>query len=416
MVNPVGSSSAVAGNSPDPNQQAAADFNQATALLNKGDYKGAYELFSDILAGKNNDFIKANPAIYYYTGLAADYSNQTTEALKNFNAYIKLPNAEPNLVKSAKVQIDFMAASAAMSSKDPDYAGALASYQDAIKLDPGLSKDLQSTISQLEGQIDLDNAKQAQQQNDLAGMFKWYSQAALDDPELKKQLAPTITQLKNQLNFQNNIYPKINAQIQEAYNLNQPAPGQTPDTYRAIQVLQGILTEYPDLGQYCDPSMIYAPLAQFQAQIAASPPVIDGNQFQGHPEEAVEILQSAIKEHPGILQQDPSIYYRMAQYAWAAGHIDQARGFMQQFAPYQTQYQQAFQDPTGPAEFKEQLSGSGSAVIANFQTYAANWISNHLHVGSAEFWQNNVLGAFGGVMPHVDGISDYHSFGKHPVI
>ncbi len=416
MVNPVGGASAVAGNQPNPNQQAAEDFNQAAGLLNKGEYAGAYELFSQILDSKNTDFIKQNPSIYYYTGLAADYSSHPEQAIKNFNTYIKLPNADATLVKSAKVQIDLMAASAAMSAKDPDYAGALASYQDAIKLDPSLHKDLQSTVSQLQGQIDLDNANQAQQQNDVTGMLKWYSQAALDDPELKSQLAPTINQLQGQLNFQNNIYPQVNAKIQEAYSLNQPSPGQVPDTAGAIRVLQGILTEYPNLSDYCDPSMIYAPLAQFEAQAVANPPVVDGNQFEGHPEEAVQILQSALQEHPGILQQDPSVYYRMAQYAWAAGHIDQARGFMQSFAPYQSQYQQAFQDPTGPSEFAQQLSGSKSAVMENFQTYAANWIANHIHAGSSEWWQNNILGALGGVMPHVDGINAYHSFGKRPLI
>ncbi len=399
MVNPIGGSSAIAGNKPDPNKLAAADFNQAASLLNKGDYKGAYELFTRILESKDTDFINKNPAIYYYTGLAADYSNHPTDALKNFNTYIKLPNAQPDLVKSAKVQMDLMAASAAMSSKEPDYAGALASYQDAIKLDPGLKKDLQTTVSQLQGQIDLDNANQAEQKNDLAGMLKWYSQAALDDPALKDQLAPTITRLQGRLYFQNNISPKVNAQIQQAYNLNYPPPGQTPNTLEAIRVLEGILTEYPQVSEYSDPSMIHAPLAQFKARHAANPPAIDGNQFQGHPEKALQILQSAVKKHPGILKQDPSVYYCMAQYAWAAGRIGQARSLMQEFAPYQAQYQQNFQDPTGPQQFQEQLSGSRDAVLENFQTYAANWIANHLHAGSAEWWQNNVLSSLQGWMP-----------------
>ncbi|MES2504066.1 MAG: hypothetical protein V4534_04225 [Myxococcota bacterium] len=302
------------------------------------------------------------------------------------------------------------------------YESALASYQSAGKLDPALVPGLKSTITQLQnyipqlkGQVDLDKADAAQKKNDVEGMLQWYTQAAKDDPALAPQLQSTIDQLRGQVDFQKNQWPQIVAALKEAQNLSQPQEGGVaPDPAAAVDTLQGILTRFPDLSKYQDLSIVYAPMAQDQASMAMYPP----DQTQGNPSRAIQILQDAVDAHPSILQQDPSIYYRMAQYAWASGNINQAQQLFGEFAPYQAAYEQAYQDTAGPAQFRQELSYSANAVMSNFQTYAANWISDHIG-GSSNWWQNNVLSGLSGIMFNTDGMNEINAKyrgGKHPAL
>ncbi|MBL4817728.1 MAG: hypothetical protein JKY15_00665, partial [Deltaproteobacteria bacterium] len=265
-------------------------------------------------------------------------------------------------------------------------------------------------IAQLKGQVDLNNAQEARSKNDLKGMLKWYKEAAHDDPALTPKLQGVISQLQGQLNFQDNQWPHIANALKEAQDLNYGTPldagknyrqgttgtgGTKPDPQAAIAILEQVKEQYPGLAKYGYGSVINAPLAQYMAAMAKYPP----HQTQSHPEEAVAILQESVERDPGILKQDPSIYLRMAQYAWADGRIGQARQLFAEFQPYQAAYEKAFGDKTGPAEFAQQLSGNANAVMSNFQTYAADWISSHTPIMSSQWWQNNVLSALSGWMP-----------------
>lgn len=376
MVNPVSGASGLSGNQYTPGQiQAQIDLNNAQTALQNQDYPGALKAYEDAQ--------KSDPTL----------ASQLAPAISQL-----------------KGQIDLDQGQAALNQQPPDYETCLKCYQQAIIDDPDLSSQVQPYIIQLKGQIDLDKANTAQQNNDMPGMLKWYQQAAQDDPELAPELQGPIQQLQGQISFQNNDWPQIQNSLQEAQTLfyGTQGTGQAPNQPGAVALLQGLLTQYPNLDQYTDPSVIYAPLAQYQASMAMSPP--DGT--QGSPEQAIAILQNAILNHPGVLDQDPSIYYRMAQFAWAGSHIGQAQALFNQFAPYQAQYEQSFQDTTGPQAFAQQLSGNVNAVMSNFQTYAANWIANHTHT-SSEFWQNNVLSSLTSIMPAGGYL---RNAGKHPFI
>ena len=403
MVNPISGSSPVSENQYNPSQDPATSYNAAVADFNKQDYVSAYNNL--LAASKDQVFAKSNPMINYLMGLAAAYSNKpnlVAKAKGYLENYLKIANSKTDktTIQSAKGQIDLLDAGVAQNNNDLE--GMITAYEKAGKDDPSMAPSLKSTIDQLKGQ-------KAQQAGNIDQAIKFYEQAIKDDPKTPQpQLQSTIYQLKagqagNQGNYaqciqyyqqaieadpnqatqlkaaieQTQVSEDVNNALQKAQSLFYPpqGTGQTGDQAGAISVLLGILQKYPNLSQYnVDPSTVYAPLAQDEASMVMYTP--DGT--QGHPEEAVRILQSAISEHPGVLNADPSILYRTAQYAWAAGHIDQARDLFNQFQPYQAQYEQSYGDTTGPAAFNEQLSGNAQAVMSNFSTYASNWISKHL--------------------------------------
>lgn len=404
MVNPVGGTNPVSENNYDPSQKTLTDYNTAISDLNANppNYPGAYAAFKDIL-DHDKIFPTQHPEIYYYAGLAAEYSGDPSamgNAKLYLQEYLKVPKPDPDMLKSAKGQIDMIDGQDAMNSND--YPAALAAFQKACVDDPSLSSGLQSTIGQIKGQIDIQNADAAQQQGDLAGMIKWYEQAAQDCPSMAPELASTITQLK----AEQSENQAVNALMSQAQN--------NPDPNQAIETLQSIYAQYPDTVKNV-PSIAIM-IAQNQAHLVMNPP----NGAQGHPEEAIAILQAVCNEHPNtVMQQFPSMYYTMAQYAWGSGHVEQAKAYFAKFEPTISSIpvQGNEQFLAAVAYFNQQLNGANSKM-ANWATYAADWLGQHTPV-KTEWWLNNVLGAAQGVMFNTDGMNHINAksrFGKHAFI
>lgn len=349
MVNPIGGPSPTGDNNPLLGATAGDDYNTGVQDLQNGDYTGAYNNL--LAASQDKVFSKQNPQVFYYMGLSAEYSGAsglTPDAKECFKNYLQQPNTDPSLVASAKGQICMVDAQTALNNND--YETALKNYEQAGVDDPSLVPQLAKTVGQIKGQIDINKANAAQAANDTAGMLKWYQQAAIDDPDMGPQLAPTIQQLQGQIQW-NNEQPAINDLTNQAQNV------------------------------------MYPPY-----------------QEQSDPRAAIAILQSAIAQYPDIEQNDPSIYYTMAQYAWSAGDVDQAREYFGKFAPsissIPVQGNEDFLKSV--ANFSEQLGGGTNAVMSNWATYGANVLGKSKYtdwLGGTNWFQNNVLSAAQGIMP-----------------
>lgn len=361
MVNPIGGTNPVSENQYNPSQQTLTDYNTAITDFNSQNYGGSYASFKDLVTN-DKIFPTQHPEVYYYLGLAAQYSNPPEPDAKQFlQDFLNMPNADPSMISSAKGQIDLIDGQTALQNND--YDGALAAYEKAGVDDPSLVPQLASTIGQIKGQVDINNANEAQQNNDIAGMLKWYQQAGVDDPSMAPQLASTIAQLQGQQQW-NNEQPAINDLMNQAQNVMYPPNGE-----------------------------------------------------QGHPEQAIAILQSALDQYPDIAQNQPSIYFTMAQYAWSGAHTNQASDYFSKFEPSISQIPVQGNESylASVAYFKTQLDGN---PVANWATFGANWLSHHTGI-SSEWWQNNVLGAAQGVMFNTDGMNNINAkmrFGKHAFI
>ncbi|MBH1988793.1 MAG: tetratricopeptide repeat protein [Myxococcaceae bacterium] len=366
---------------------------------NPPNYSGAYQAFKDII---ENDkiFPDQHPEIYYYAGLAAEYSGDIAafkDAKKYLQGYVNRPNPDPKMLISAKGQLDMIDGQEALNGHH--YQEALSAFQKAGVDDPSLSPGLQSTIQQIKGQIDVEHADQAQQQGDLVSMIHWYEQAERDCPEMASQLDPVIAQLKDEQEENETIDRSMN----QAQNESDPQV--------ANQILERIYAQYPDAHE--NVPLIAVMIASNQANEVMSPP----NGAQGDPVEAMQILENMIQEHPNTVnEQCPYLYYTMAQYAMQSGHLEQAKRFFSEFEPFISQY-------TGNASFmgqiaymNQQLNGS-NAKLSNWANYMADWLGQKTGI-HANWWLNNVINSAQGVLLNTDGMDHLNAgarFGKHPL-
>jgi len=356
MVNPVGGPNAVSDNQYDPRKATIADYSAAIQDFNKQDYKGSYANFKSVLK-IDKVFAQQHPEVYYYLGLAAEYSGHT-DAKGYLQTFCKLKTAKPEMIKSAKSQIDLMDGQAAMRARD--YPAAIKSYESAIKLEPRLKSALSKTIMQLKGQIFIAKANAAYKKNDTEGMLKNYEAAAKADPAMAPRLAGTITQLQASKKWQSE-QPEVNKVMKEAQDAAYTQADGTP----------------------------------------------------GHPEKAITMLQGLLAKYPDVKKNMPSIYYTMSNYAWMDANTDQARSFFDKFEPHVSSIPVKGNEQflAGVAYFKSQISGS-LHDLTNWQTYAANWLGEHTPI-SSNFWNQNVLSGFAGIMPSG---GYYKGGGKHPAL